>query len=241
MLVSKKRIASGRSRKSRHAPLSERRISSRSIIAAVAAKKRSRKAPVDRGQRGEVGERHPLVDLVHGVADEAELDHRADVLEEARVRRAAAGRRLRRRCRSPSRIAAASGAISASGARQEPVAGARLEDRARSAAPAAAAISRLSSVFSAAGDQRSLKRMLKRALASRRDDVERRIADVDAGDLEVRRLEIGAALVEPEPRQPVEDADQRAASGCRRDADRRHGPACRRRRSCRTGCRAGRS
>ena len=36
-----------------------------------------------------------LVDLMHGPADQAELDHRAIVLDEARVRCAAGGRKLR--------------------------------------------------------------------------------------------------------------------------------------------------
>ncbi len=57
--------------------------------------------PVDRGQRHEIGGRDVLVDLVHLLAQQAELDHRAIILDEARVRRAAGGRELRRRARSP--------------------------------------------------------------------------------------------------------------------------------------------
>ncbi len=49
------------------------------------------------------GDRHALVDGVHGRADQAELDHRAIVLDEARVRGAAGGRQLRLACRSPRR------------------------------------------------------------------------------------------------------------------------------------------
>ena len=42
-----------------------------------------------------------LVDLVHGRADQAEFEHRAIVLDEARIRGAAGGRELRRGVRSP--------------------------------------------------------------------------------------------------------------------------------------------
>ena len=44
---------------------------------------------VDPGQALDVGDRHVLVGLMHGGADEAELDHRAVGLHEARVRGAA--------------------------------------------------------------------------------------------------------------------------------------------------------
>ena len=53
------------------------------------------RALVDPRQRFEIVERDPLVDRVDGGVDEAELDHRAGVLDEARVGRAAAGRKLR--------------------------------------------------------------------------------------------------------------------------------------------------
>src|SRR6185312_1155798 len=51
---------------------------------------------VDVGELGHVGERHALVDLVHGEADQAELGDRAEMMDEARVRRAAGGGELRR-------------------------------------------------------------------------------------------------------------------------------------------------
>src|SRR5579859_5803732 len=44
--------------------------------------------------RGEISGRNPLVDFVHGGVHEAELDHRAIVLDEARIRGAARGREL---------------------------------------------------------------------------------------------------------------------------------------------------
>ena len=52
-------------------------------------------ALVDARQRLEILERDPLVDGMHGRVDEAEFDHRADVLDEARVGGAPAGRELR--------------------------------------------------------------------------------------------------------------------------------------------------
>ena len=57
-------------------------------------------ALVDARQRLEIVERGVLVDAVHVAAEQAELHHRADVLDEARVRRAAAGGKLRRHGRS---------------------------------------------------------------------------------------------------------------------------------------------
>src|SRR5687767_12010708 len=49
-------------------------------------------AAVDRRQAIEIRNSHPLVSLVHGLAHKTELDHRAIVLDEARVRRSAGGR-----------------------------------------------------------------------------------------------------------------------------------------------------
>src|SRR5258708_36429828 len=51
---------------------------------------------VDVGEGGEVGERHALVDLMHGEADEAELGQRAVMMDEARIGRATGGAELRR-------------------------------------------------------------------------------------------------------------------------------------------------
>src|SRR5262245_14925720 len=49
---------------------------------------------VDPHQRLEVADRTLFVDLVHGLADQAELQHRTVAADEARVRRAASGRKL---------------------------------------------------------------------------------------------------------------------------------------------------
>jgi hypothetical protein len=52
-----------------------------------------REAAVDLGQRLQIGKRDMLVDHVHRLADEAEFDHRAVILDEARIRGAAGGRK----------------------------------------------------------------------------------------------------------------------------------------------------
>ena len=57
------------------------------------------KLAIDRRQRDEVRDRHVLVHLVRGGVAQADLDHGAEVLDEARIRGAAVGgeRRLARR------------------------------------------------------------------------------------------------------------------------------------------------
>src|SRR5690606_26649998 len=50
---------------------------------------------VDARQRLEIGERHAFVDHVHRLPDKAELDHRAMILDETRVRRSAGCREHR--------------------------------------------------------------------------------------------------------------------------------------------------
>src|SRR5690242_6584229 len=54
---------------------------------------------VDAGQVFQIRDRDPLVHLVHGLAYEAEFHHRAVVLDEPRVRRAAARGKFRPRTR----------------------------------------------------------------------------------------------------------------------------------------------
>ena len=51
--------------------------------------------PINRGQRAQVGDRHALVDLVHGLPDQAEFHHRAIGGDEARVGGAAGGGQFR--------------------------------------------------------------------------------------------------------------------------------------------------
>ena len=72
-------------------------------------------AGVDPLQRLDVGDRDALVDLVHRRAVQAELDDRAVVLDEARVRGAAGGRERRRRRRSRPRPRAATSSVKAPG------------------------------------------------------------------------------------------------------------------------------
>ena len=51
--------------------------------------------PVNRRQRAQVGDRHALVDLMHGLPDQAEFHHRAISRDETRIGRAAGGRQFR--------------------------------------------------------------------------------------------------------------------------------------------------
>src|ERR1700733_2229862 len=51
--------------------------------------------PVHRGERDEVGNWRAFVDLMHGLADQAEFQHRTVILDEARIGGAAGGRKLR--------------------------------------------------------------------------------------------------------------------------------------------------
>src|SRR6516162_6652798 len=88
-LRSKKCDASGLSRKTRQAPVSDRAISLRSRNGI--GKEPIEEKTIDAGEPAEIGDWHALVDLMHGIAAETELDDRADALEEERVRRAASG------------------------------------------------------------------------------------------------------------------------------------------------------
>src|SRR5262249_11958868 len=50
---------------------------------------------IDGAQHCELGEAWALADVMHGLPHEAEFEYGAIILDEARVRRAAAGRKLR--------------------------------------------------------------------------------------------------------------------------------------------------
>ena len=84
-----RRAPGARRRRPPAAPRPRRRCRS------CAAEEAVEKGFVDRGQPGDVGELDALVDLVHRLADEAELGDRAMRLDEARVGGAAGGAELR--------------------------------------------------------------------------------------------------------------------------------------------------
>src|SRR5215475_8555620 len=133
---------------------------------------------------------------MHGLPHEAEFEYRAIILDEARVRRAAAGRKLRLlaghildRC------------------------GHQLYERARLGhervrirrfpldVPADAPGRRLASALLDQHPERSVAVMVVEAdieARSRvaRDEIDDRIADVDRGELEIRGIELGAAVIE---------------------------------------------
>ncbi len=194
------------------------------------SEERVEEGAVDRRKLGEVGERHALVDLVHGVADEAELDHRADALEEARIRGAAAGRW--RREDAGDRADCPRQAVDQRPRRgQEGFAGARFDGQPHRRLAGGVGERRVD----LGGEVRRqrldrpavVEAHVEARLRFRRNHVEGGVAHVDAGDLQVGGLEILVAGVELEPREPVERRGRAAAAGSRPDADRRRGPAAR--------------
>ncbi len=160
-------------------------------------------------QRLDVLDRHALVDRVHRRADEANFDHRASVLDEARIRRAAAGRQfgpaagcLFDRPRDEVGERAARGEEGDGVGRIEGEGEARARRR-RADAPLdlGAQGCRCPCVVEArVEDQPDFGR----------DDVGRRIADVDADDFEVGRIEIGRPGVKRGRLQRFENRRQRA-------------------------------
>ena len=123
-------------------------------------------AAIDGGELLEIGDGHMLVDLVDGRGQQPELDHRAIILDEARVGRAAVGGELRR---DPGDLVHRLGEqrIERSGLGQEGMAR-RLEierERKFVAGERHRACS-LSMACSDFAEWRSLKRMLKRASAA---------------------------------------------------------------------------
>ena len=159
-------------------------------------KYRSMMPPIDRRQRDEVGDRRAFVDLMHGLPDQAEFEHRAIILDEARVRRAAGGRKLR--------LAAGDFGDGGDGEIGER---SRLGDE-------HVGVRRLpvdGKLHAAGGgglrallDQR-LERSLAVAVVEADveararfagNEVDRRVADIDGGEFKMRRIEMLAAVVE---------------------------------------------
>jgi len=54
--------------------------------------------PIHRRQRDEVGDRRTFIDLVHGLSDQAEFQHRTIILDKARIQRLNRAPRGRARC-----------------------------------------------------------------------------------------------------------------------------------------------
>ena len=191
---------------------------------------------VDVRQRFEVGDRDALVDHVHGLADQAEFDDRAIILDEARIRRAAGGRQRRLAAGDGFDRAADSDAISAFVAGEE--------DLARPVAPDDVVADRLGAArtryfcrrlarssrswISACRSRRvqvSLKRMLKRAVALAGMTL---AAGLPTSIVVTSRLDgwkSSVPRVEGRVQQRLRQGAACRAPDCRRDADRRRGPA----------------
>ena len=179
-------------------------------------------ALVDPGQALDVGDRHVLVGLVHGGADQAELDHRAVGREEARVGGAARG--AERRPQPGLGLDAGRQQLAERARRGDERLGIARARSARTREPAARSARRSQCVEAVAGVA-VVEADVEAGAGLAGDDVAGRVADVDRGHLQVRGLEPVGALVERR-RDQVAPA-RRPADGrrCRRAAGRRCGPA----------------
>ena len=183
--------------------------------------------PIDRRQRAQVGDRHALVDRMHGLPDQAEFHHRAKCV-------------MKRASEVPP-------VVDSSGLR--PVTS--LTAFATSSVNGPGLVTNTSAFdgshsnaklyFAAGGLGRALldQRFQRlRAYAVVEADVEARprfagneidglVADIDRGEFQMRGWKLRAAVVERLGLAAPRSASPARGSDCRRAADRRHGPACR--------------
>ena len=186
----------------------------------------------DRRQRDDVGDRRAFVDRMHGLADQAEFEHRAIILDEARVRGAAGGRELRLAAGhlgdgGGGKIGERSGLGDEDvGVRRLPVEG--IMDAARGGSLRAAFDQRLErglAVVVVVADVEARARLAG-------NEIDGRIADIDRGEFEMRRMRIARCLGRAAP-AALRSASPGRGSDCRRDRDRRRGPGGRSRSACR--------
>src|SRR5271170_5680143 len=151
------------------------------------------RALVDQRERLEIVERDPLVERVDGGVDEAEFDDWTGVLDEARVGGSSAGRKLGP---PPGHVLNRGGDKIGEPPRpgQEGHRVGRVESQRRARAhrgdpPGNLCTKRF-------GRPEIVEADVEGESDLARNDVRRRVADIDAGDFEVRRLEVSVALVE---------------------------------------------
>ena len=156
--------------------------------------------------------------------DQAQFDHGTGVLDEARVGGAPAGRE---RWLSPGHISDSLGdeVGERSGRGQEGARVAGLEGQ-----RCASASVRCRHPTLDLGGERVVRPNVVEADIEleadfARDDIERRIADVDRDHFEVRGLEVGVALIERRREERGQDRRERWKSDCRRYAGKPRGPA----------------
>src|SRR5271155_3240566 len=153
-------------------------------------------APVDRRQGDEVRDRHAFIDLMHGLPDQAEFQHGAVILDEACVGGAAGGRELGR---APGdlgnggncKLGEGSGLGDENvGVRWLPVKGKmHAASRRGLRPPLDQHLERGRAVAVVVADVEA-----RAPLAG--DEVDGRVADIDRGEFEMRRIEMRAAFVE---------------------------------------------
>ena len=196
------------------------------------------RALVNQRQRLEIVEADPLVDRMDGGVDEAELNDRAGALDEAasEVPPPVDSAGLR-----PVTSSTPPAMRSVNGPGLVKKATALVGSKVSVAGPPRAAAIRRDLRLERFGRPKIVEADVEDEPNLGRNDVGGRIADVDAGDFEVRGLEVGVSLIERRRGERREQGCERRKSDSRRDADRRHGPGGRGSRACRSASRAGRA
>src|SRR5580704_17495715 len=152
--------------------------------------------PVHRRQRDQIGERRAFVDAVHGLPDQAEFQHRAIILDEARIRGTTGGREFRltaghfgdRGCGEIGEWARL--CDEDVGVRRQPVEGIKhAAGRGVAGALFEQCLERSLAVAVVVADVEAGARFAG-------NEIDGLIPDVDRGELEVRRRELRAAVVE---------------------------------------------
>ena len=181
------------------------------------------RALIDARQRFEIVDRDALVDGVNRGVDEAKLDHRTGVLDEARVRSPPAGRERRL---PPGHVLDRFGDEIGERSRlgEEGACVAGLEGQRR----ASASVRRRHPALDLRGERIVRPKVVEADVELEAhfagNDVERRIADVDRDHFEVRGLEVGVSLIERRREQRRQYGRERQESDCRRYAGKPRGP-----------------
>src|SRR5437764_3384574 len=163
---------------------------------------------IHRGQRGEIRDAGAFVDLMHGRSDQAEFEHGAIMLDEARIGRAAARGKLRR---DPGHLFDRAD-HQVEKRRRPGDEGIRIRGFPNDV-PAHAGAGGFRRTLLDQGAQRYLAVAVVEPDVEPRprlagNEIDHRIADIDRGEFEIGGVEIGAALVKRRPHQRAHQADQ---------------------------------
>src|SRR5215472_8779732 len=160
-------------------------------------------ALVDPGQPLDIGERYFLVHLVHGAADHAELGDGAVVLDESRIGGAAGGRELRL---SPGHLLDGPRHDLAERTRRRHE-GFAADMQLQLVAPADRGETLLEPAGEAGAAMGVVEADVEDRPRRRRNDIARRIAHIDARDLEGRGLEMWRASKQRISGDAIQDAN----------------------------------